>query len=389
MVKQIILPVLALVLVTCLSLPALGAEGDNGTIEGQLVNGTTGGSSASDIEVQLKTYVSNQETGTPLTTKSGSDGRFTFNNLSTSQNNTYQVTLAYQGVEYLSDIITFGQGETSKSANITVYDTTNTDEAINISAAHTIISLGEGNLQVVVVFDITNDTDRVYVGAGNMTTGERRVLTFSLPAEATEIQYDEGLVPSHEGLVDTRPVFPGGIEIVYAYKVPYKGGTYKFQQKLNYPVDWFNVLAQKGIKVASDQLIDQGPVDMGNVTYTYSGIHNVGRGETVSATLSGPISLKTIIIWVAAALLLMAVSSGLAYWRIKNKHKAQPVRVESFSKEQDDLRERKLLAELAKLDDDFDAGRIQEEAYRAQRAAKKAQLVKLMSGSKEATGVDD
>jgi hypothetical protein len=40
--------------------------------------------------------------------------------------------------------------------------------------------------------------------------------------------------------------------------------------------------------------------------------------------------------------------------------------------------ERRLLDELARLDDDFEGGKVAEETYRRVRAQKKAQLVRLM-----------
>ena len=396
MFKRIVLLAAGLVLILSLSLPSVAAEDTSGTIEGQLVNGTAGGSSVADVVVQLNTLVNFRETGTPVTAKTRSDGQFTFSNLSTSPNNSYAVTLTYQDAEYFSDFIAFGQGETSRSANITVYDSTNSDAALKVTTAHTIISVGKDSLDIMVIYDFTNASDRAYVGSGEiMSTGRRKTLTFSLPAEATEIKYGDGLVekyilPSHGGFIDTMAVLPEGREVVYAYKMPYGGGTYKFQQKLDYPVAQFGLLVQgKDIKITSGQLADQGPLDMGTGTpYLYLTGQNLARGEIVSATLSKPINQKMVTIWVAGALIVMIVGAGLAYRKFKGKSKAQPVKVGNKpaprAAEGIDQREQKLLAELARLDDNFAAGSIQEEAYRAQRASKKAQLVKLLNTSREA-----
>ena len=396
MFKRIVLLAAVLVLILSLSLPSVAAEEASGTIEGRLINGTAGGSSVADVVVQLKTLVNYQETGTLVTAKTRSDGQFTFSNLSTSPNNSYEVTLTYQEAEYFSDFIAFGQGETSRSANITVYDSTNSDAALKATTAHTIINVGKDYLEIMVIYDFINASDRAYVGSGEiMSTGRRKTLTFSLPVEATEIKYGDGLIekyilPSHEGFIDTMAVLPEGREVAYAYKVPYNGGTYKFRQKLNYPVDWFNLLIQgEDIKITSDQLADQGPLDMGTGTpYLYFTGHNMTRGDTVSAILSRPLNQKTIVILVAGALVIMIVGAGLAYRKFRGKSKAQPVKVEHkpamSAAEGPDQREQKLLAELARLDDDFAAGLIKEEAYRTQRTAKKAQLIKLLRASMEA-----
>ena len=402
MFKRIVLLVAVLVLILSLSLPSVAAEDASGTLEGHLVNGTAGGSSVADVVVQLRTLVNYHDTGILVTAKTRSDGQFTFSNLSTSPNNSYAVTLTYQDTEYFSDFIAFGQGETSRSANITVYDSTNSDAAVKVTTAHTIISTGQGNitgqryLEIMVIYDFINASDRAYVGSGEiMSTGRRKTLTFSLPVEATEIKYGDGLVekyilPSHEGFIDTVEVLPEGREVVYTYKLPYSGGTYKFQQKLDYPVDQFGLLVQgDDINITSDQLADQGPLDMGTGTpYLYFTGQDLARGEIVSATLSRPINQKMVTTWVAGALIVIIVGAGLAYRKFRGKSKAQPVKVGNRpaprAAEGIDQREQALFAELARLDDDFAAGSIQEEAYRAQRAAKKAHLVKLLNTSREA-----
>ncbi len=388
MAKRIVLLAALLVLILSLPLPVLGAEDPTGTIEGQLINGTAGGSSVADVEVHLKTFTNN-ETGN-LTTKTRSDGKFTFSTLSIMPPNTYQIFLTYRNAEYLGDNISFVHGQTSKSANITVYDSTSSDASIKIKNAHTIINMGQGTLDIMVMYDFINDTDRAYVGN----------LTFSLPPEAFEVEYGYGLVAANiisrpDGFTDTMAMLPKGKEIsreiIYYYNVPYTGGDYNYHQKLNYPVVQFDLLVQDdNLKVISDQLSNKDPLDMG-IKYLHLTGNNLGRGETVSAALSPNSAGQTMtIILVAAALIVMIVASFLVYRRTRGKSKAQPVMAEirptpSSAAEPEQIDQR-LLAELAQLDDDFAAGSIQEEAYRAQRAAKKAQLVKLLNTSRGAGG---
>lgn len=81
--------------------------------------------------------------------------------------------------------------------------------------------------------------------------------------------------------------------------------------------------------------------------------------------------------WVLLALAVGVLASGFAFFYLSRRRRLRPVRVGPVH------RSKGLLAELARLDDDF---RIAEEAYHKARARKKAELVKLMERSKEASG---
>lgn len=383
MLKRFALVLSAVVFIAAMGVP-VSAQTAGGTIAGMLTNGTAGGSSVSNVEVRLETYV-NATPAANSTALTQNDGSFTFNNLVTGPQNYYRVALTYQEAEYAGENITFAAGENTRSENITVYDSTDNAAAVTVDTAHTIIVIGDGELEFTVVYDFINNTDRAYIGTGEpMANGKKKTLTFVLPADATAVQYGDGLLPSfvypgHEGFIDTMAVLPGVKEIVYAYKVPYNGGTYNFNQKLNYSAAWFNLLVQgTGIKVTSDQLVDQGPLDMGQGnSYLYLIGQNFTAGQTVSAVLSGAGTVnQTLIIVLGAVALVLVLGGGLAYWRMRKGRSPQPV-VNAVAGEED---EHSLLVELARLDDDFAAGRIAEDAYRVKRAAKKAQLIKLMRG---------
>ena len=121
-----------------LSASALAAESDSGTIEGQIINGTTGGSSVANQDITLNTYLNDAEADT-TTTKTDAEGHFVFNGLSTESGYSYQAVLTFQEAEYYSEWLIFDEGETTKSAEVTVYDSTTIDEAIEVAMAHTII----------------------------------------------------------------------------------------------------------------------------------------------------------------------------------------------------------------------------------------------------------
>ena len=257
MIKRIFL--LLIIFTLSLSTLALAAEPGSGIIEGQIVNGTEGGSSVGNLEITLKTYLDNTEVDS-TTAQTDAAGKFVFDSLSTEAGYSYQLTLTYQQAEYSSDRLSFDNGETTKFTGVTVYDSTTSDEAIKVTTAHTVIHIEQDSLRVTEYFLFVNEADRTYIGSKESTIeGARETLRFSLPAEATEFQLGYGLMEcciagSEDGFVDTMPVQPGGQEVVYTYKVNYNSGAYTLSRNVNYPTANYDLLVQgKDSKVVNDQ----------------------------------------------------------------------------------------------------------------------------------------
>ncbi len=146
MIRRVAL--LVIIFVLSLSSSALAAEPDSGVIEGSVVNRTEGGSSVADQDVTLKTYLNDAEMGSTAT-KTDASGQFVFDSLSTESGYSYEVSLFFQQAEYYSEWLSFDEGETTKSTEVIVYNSTTSDEAIKVAMAHTIIYVGQDNLKVM------------------------------------------------------------------------------------------------------------------------------------------------------------------------------------------------------------------------------------------------
>ncbi|MDP2729457.1 MAG: hypothetical protein Q8O55_03115 [Dehalococcoidales bacterium] len=387
MIKHIVL--LTTLIALSFSSAALAAEPGSGTIQGQIVNSTEGGGSVADQEITLKTFLNDTET-TSSTSKTSPDGQFTFDGLSTGSSYSYQITITYQEAEYNGERLSFGEGETTKSTMLTVYDSTQSDEAIKVTDAHTIIYPGEGSLEIMEFYRFTNETDHTYIGSGEITaTGTRRTLRFPLPEKMTGLQYGGELMEccvlnSEDGLTDTMAVMPGTKEIAYSYRVDYKSGGYDFSQKINYPIANYNFLVKgETSQVASDRLVSNEPVDIEGASFNYLSGGQLLPGDIVTAQLSGlpESSNQGTILWTVLALVALSGGFGLSY--LMKKNRLQPVTSKSGTLDQ---RRGGLLAELAQLDDDFEASEISEKVYRRLRSEKKNQLVELTQGIKKGKG---
>ena len=387
LIKRITL-LLMIIFVLNLSTPTLAAEAGNGIIEGRVVNGTADGSSVADQDVTLKTYQDDAEVDS-ATTRADTEGRFAFDGLSTSSGYSYQVTLIFQEAEYYSEWLDFAEGETRKVTEVTVYDSTTSDEAIRVAIAHTIVYVRQGNLEVVEFYLFTNESDRTYIGSGEITaTGKRRTLSLQLPDKMTEPQYGGELMtccvlPGEGGFFDTMPVLPGSKEVAYSYKVDYKSGAYALSQRVNYPINDFNILVQgESVIVTSDQLVPRGLVEFEGSQFNQLSGSDFAKGDTLLAQLSGlpQTSNQRIVLWVVLTLIVLGAGFGFVY--LTRRGRLQPVRATGSVQQS----RQELLVELAQLDNDFEDSKIPEGSYRRLRAEKKAQLVTLMQRPKKNSG---
>ncbi|MDP2730624.1 MAG: carboxypeptidase-like regulatory domain-containing protein [Dehalococcoidales bacterium] len=375
--------ILAIVIVIILTLPGVGlsAESGNGTIEGKLVNGTVEGSSVAGQEVTLKTYRNDTEVSSATVT-TDANGQFVFQGLVVESSYSYQVTLIYQQAEYTGDRISFGANETSKSVEMKIYDATTSNEALKVSTAHTVIYVEKGNIRVSELLTVANDSDRTYIGSREISPGVRETITFALPKEASGLQPGASLMECcinniEGGFVDTMAVLPGVKDLAYSYNISYKGAEYVFSGKVNYPTDDYHLIVQSpNVQVAGARIAQAEPLTIEGAQFNHFSGGNLAPGDMVTAQISGlPKSAnQSTVLWVLLA--MAALGSGFVFFYLKRRREPQSVQV-SYARVEENL-----LAEIARLDDDYEGGRIAESAYRRLRAQKKAQIVKLMQSSK-------
>lgn len=363
--------------------PALAAEGGNGIIDGQVVNGTRDGGSVAGIDVTLKTYLNDSDNETAsATVQADAEGYFAFEGLSTGAGYSYQAEVEFQKAKYNSDKLTFTQGEPTRFTEVIVYDSTESPDAVRVEMAHTIIYVGRDSLQVKEFVFFVNDSDRTYIGSREIAAdGTRAVSEFSLPGGATGLTPLSGLMEcciysSEDGFVESMPLLPGAKEEAFSYQLEFTKDSYTLPLKIKYPTANYNLLVQGGA-VSSDQLTLEEPLDMGDMVFARLSGSNLAPGDTVIARLSGlPREGQNGILWAALTLLLLTAGSALLYLRQKQpRGRSQPVASADRGKES-------LLEELSRLDDAFADGQIDEEAYRRLRSGKKEQLIELMRGTK-------
>ncbi len=180
---------------------------------------------------------------------------------------------------------------------------------------------------------------------------------------------------SEDGFIDTMPVLPGVKVMAFSYEVDYSSGEYTFSRQVNYPMSSFNLFVQgEGTEVTGDQLTVEESMVVEDIWYNHLSSQELALGDILDIHLSGlpQATNQTAIVLVVLAVVILGAATGFIY--LKRKGSLQPVSPEDSL----DQKRQRLLVELAQLDDDFEAGKIQEESYRRLRSAKKTQLVELV-----------
>ena len=385
-VRRSVFWVLLLAALVSLAWTPLPQEGGL-VVRGQVTNGTPGGGDVEGLEVTLHLFTEGEETKT-LTTSAAADGSFLFNGLTAADGATLWAQVTYQGVDYFSESVVPGAGRQELELPITVYETTEEPTNVLVTQLHIFMTGMGDRLQVGEYYLIGNTGDRTYIGGGEPETGRRVTLRFTLPEGAGGLGFDgpglgERFLEWEGGFADTEPVPPGTVtsEVLFRYELPYRDG-FQVERVFEVPVaSVVLVVPGEGVALEGPALTPAGTVDtqMGlALSYTAGPL---AAGESLAFTLvaepaaTAPVSLPSATAppahstarETAVGLVALAAAVMVAYllWR-----PAAPPTVPPTA--------RPLVEAIAALDESFEAGEIQEGAYRAEREKLKRRLRRLL-----------
>ncbi|MCX7622580.1 MAG: hypothetical protein N2Z82_02310 [Thermomicrobium sp.] len=376
---------LLLVVVSLLLGVSLVSAQETGTITGRVQNGTAGGGSVAGLTVTLR-HFSGMQLAEERQAQVGPDGAFSFQGLSTGDQDAYIVVVRYAGVEYTSSMVQLNE-QSQQTVDLTVYETTADPSGVRVASRSIVIAGASPELRAVDVMDIViveNTSDRTYVGDANGV-----VLRIPLPAGAQEISPQPGFdygQPRLEGgvLVTTGPLPPGSHTVVLGYTVPYSGSRATLSIGTAMPTGTLRVLVREGTyRLDSRSLIDTGTVEVSGVTYRVLAVDAPVVGDTHVVQVSGlprtgllfdlPLGPSIAVVVGVLGLLAAAVLSVLAMRRRRGASVATGPATPTAED-----RRMQLAAELNRLDEAHAAGTLEEAEYNERRAAILAQLRELV-----------
>ncbi|MBE2269832.1 MAG: c-type cytochrome [Anaerolinea sp.] len=372
------------------------------TVSGAVNNGTVSGTVPAAQEMVLFVFdeFMNQA---QFSATVGADGRYSLSDIPYSPGSVYVVTTNYRERVFASavrrgDDLLADAADGTLDLPVTIYELTEDPAVITISAMVTQVNVVGDSLQVAQVLTLNNTSDRAFSSSETTTDGRNISAVIALPpgSVVTELPESNRYIVADDdfAVLDTIPVLPGdGHLIQLLYLIPY-GDSAIIEQPLTYALDGtVRVLVNPpSVTVTSAQLPALGTETLGSggTQYAaYGGTLTLDAGDAVRYDLSGTglevsaagevqtpsnSNLPAQFVLVLGGLALLVGGAYLIYYRTKSAPKAA---ADTGSKALIDA----LIAQIAELDAEHEAGNIPDEDYQRQRAALKQRLATLLDKS--------
>ena len=302
-------------------------------IEGQVVNGTSGGGAVVKTQVILRRYRGPQEE-VPIAALTDAEGHYRFGNLDASGGVIYFVQAAYEGVDYSSAAVTFESGQSRAAANVTVYEATTDDAAIVVERVHLIVTVLRNAVSVTELHVLANPSDRTFIGR-DREQGTAITSEFILSKGARDLGFEGGSLGGRfrsveGGFVDTEPLRPGRSSVAFRYSLDCEEGECFLLRDLSRRTSAVNLLVpDSGVRVESEDLTFEGKMETEAGGYLNFAGGLFLAGDTLAARIVIPRSTadqKTnpwVVPTIALGTLLAVGAVAYPFWRGAWRHAAQ------------------------------------------------------------------
>ena len=343
---------------------------DTGTIEGRVINESTG-RAQSGVELTLTSGTSSGAGEVVDTVRSDARGRYRFTDLQTGEDRFYALDARFDGGLFAGRPISLPD-DTSRppviESTLRVWNTT-TEPGVMVISADRMFVVQDGN-SVGVIESVTfvNTSTEAYIGRGAAMLGEDATgasFAFALPAGATEFNpFDSTLdipeiVAVDQGFAATIAIPPGENKTTFSYRVPGTGGSFDLSRPALYPTLELSVYAAPPLEIRSNRLTPEEDIEVEGKTYAlWSADETIEAGDPLQAIAiaSGSVPVWPLVGGVVALVVLGA--AVVLFLRRRRKDAPQPRATNRAE----------LLESVAVLDLAFEAGEIDRATYDDERA---------------------
>lgn len=357
-----------------------------GTITGRVINGTTG-EPQPGVEVTLT--IGAEDGAREVSATSDERGRYRFDELATGEENFYVLDALYEGGLFAGRPLTI-PSDTKKppviDTTLRVFEPTTDPNAILIRRDDLFVIHDEDRISVVEAIKVVNPTRNAYIGRGSALSsdegdGVTPSLGFAMPDGVVpdtfrwldaDLDVPQAVEIQGVGFGITSAIPPGEVDFTFSYQVEGTGGTFDLSRRALYTVSELSVFAAEPLEVTANRLREGDTVELEGTTYRrFSSDSELDPADPVQILIVAEGGSATpLVIGLAAGLGVLALIAVLAFIRTKRRKRRRAAPAEPSPPSDRD----ELLAAIARLDLEFEAGRLDEAEYHRLRAELKDRL---------------
>ncbi len=317
-----------------------------GSVTGRISNGSAGALLPADLKVTLLGYDGDQEVVRVATTLE-SDGSFKFEDLEYVPGRLFFSMVVHEGLTYRSEVVHAAADGRAVDMPITIFETTSDPSTLRVERLHVIVDFpAEDLIRVLELWVLANDSDRVLITP----------LQVALPDGATNLSFEDGTLGGRyeitgDGFVDLEPIPPGaGLDhLVFGFDLPIDRSA-DFEQQMLHPVDAATVLIPAdGPRVSG--LLDRGVQDIGGMRMQSFTVGALSPEESLSFRVTAPSASSSppiAAIVGVGALVIAALIAAIA--SLDDDYEAGAISEDEWGRERDRLK-RQALDQIARSDD--------------------------------------
>ena len=280
------------------------------------------------------------------------EGLFSFAGPFLTAGTPFALAAFYKDVTYFSSTLEVGA---QKQIILEVYEPTANGTDIRIGSHHVFLVIEEGAVEVVHLAQIYNGQEQAYVGSGQ--GGERHVTEFSLPPGLFNLQSHSGQMhqANANSFFDNQPLLPGYSQLSFSFNIEPEQLEDGYVHEVVYPTERFELFVQPSTLEIGAPLTDLGVIDLHGRQYRRLQMTDLQAGQQIEIPLPIAAPMRWVLKWIALGLGLVVGIGALFFWSrsdLRGDGDTSAVATQDL-----ELQRQRLLAEIARLDQEHVADR--------------------------------